>query len=151
MKLRSSAFEPGGKIPRRYGHAFDNVNPPLTIEDVPPGTAALALIMDDPDLPAGARVAVWDHWLVFDIPPGTGEIPEGWEPTGLRGSGSGGDLAYMGPRPPDREHRYFFHLYALDKMLDLPEGSPKRLLLDAMDGHTLATAELMGRYAPEGN
>lgn len=149
MRLTSPAFADSSSIPKKYGMDYENVNPPLHIVDVPPGTVSMALVMDDPDVPAAAQIPVWDHWVVFNIPPDTLEISEGWKPTGVLGAGTRGEIHYMGPRPPDREHRYFFRVYALDVMLPLPAGATKRQVSDAMDGHVLASAELMGRFAPE--
>ncbi len=148
MKLSSPAFANDAKIPQKYGRDFENINPPLEITNVPVGTVSLVLMMEDPDVPAGAPVAVWDHWVVFDIGPEITTIPENWTPTGTRGKGTRGELDYGGPRPPDREHRYFFKVYALDTKLDLPEGSSKQQVIEAMGGHVLDQAELMGRYAP---
>lgn len=148
MHLSSPAFENGATIPEKYGQNFANVNPPLGVVDVPGGAVSLVLFMDDPDVPAAAGVPVWDHWVVFNIPSTTNEIPESWTPTGVRGKGTRGFLDYSGPRPPDREHRYFFRLFALDCVLDLPEGSTKQEVTDAMHGHVIANAELMGRFAP---
>lgn len=149
MKLSSSAFENGGTIPQKYGRDFENVNPPLFIENVPNGTRSLVLLMEDPDVPEAAGVPIWDHWVVFNIPPEATNIFENWEVQGVRGKGTRGELEYGGPRPPDREHRYFFKVLALDSMLDLPEGASKQNVLDAMEGHLLEEAELMGRYAPQ--
>lgn len=148
MRLSSPAFDDWSTIPEQYGQNFANINPPLLIVDVPMGAASLVLFMDDPDIPALAGIPVWDHWVVFNIPVTTTSIPEAWTPTGVRGKGTRGFLDYSGPRPPDREHRYFFRLYALDVMLDLPEGSTKHEVADAMHGHILASAELIGRFAP---
>lgn len=124
------------------------MNPPLTISEVPNQTQSLMLMVEDPDIPAAVGVPVWDHWIVFNIPPDTTSIPEGWRPTGVRGKGTRGELDYGGPRPPDAEHRYFFRLFALNTKLDLPEGATKQQVLDASEGHILAQAELMGRFAP---
>ncbi len=148
MRLTSPVFRHREMIPNRFGRDFENVNPPLVIEDVPDDAVSLVLIMDDPDVPAAAGVAVWDHWIVFNIPPDTSSIPEAWVPIGIRGRGTRGELEYGGPRPPDREHRYFFRVYALDSMIDFPEGSSKQAILDGAQSHILATAELMGRFAP---
>lgn len=148
MHLSSSLFASGEMIPKKYGRDFENINPPLVIEDFPEGTKSFVLIVEDPDVPAAAGVPVWDHWVVFNIPPETREIPEAWVPTGVRGKGTRGELEYGGPRPPDREHRYFFFLYALDALLELPEGSSKAEVIEAMQGHVLEKAELMGRFAP---
>ncbi|MEK6853201.1 MAG: YbhB/YbcL family Raf kinase inhibitor-like protein [Nanoarchaeota archaeon] len=145
MDLTSSALIVKGRISPRYTCDGANINPPLLISNVPEGTKSLVLIMDDPDavIPAGK---VWDHWVVFNIPPYTKEIPEGEAPKGIRGKGTSGNLDYKGPCPPDRVHRYFFKLYALDTGLGLPEGSSKEEVEAAMKKHILARAELMGRY-----
>lgn len=148
MRLTSPAFAHGDTIPERYGREFANINPPLTITDVPSGAVSLVLIMDDPDVPEAAGVPVWIHWVVFNISPSTSTIPEAWQPTGVRGKGTRGELDYGGPRPPDREHRYFFHLLALDCMLTLPEGATAADVRAAAEGHVLAATELMGRFAP---
>ncbi len=151
LQLRSSAFTHGGAIPGTYTCDGENISPPLSIADVPPGAKSLALIMDDPDVPPSAPVSVWDHWVVFNIPPTTAEVGEGKSPEGTAGKNTRGNLGYGGPCPPDREHRYFFTLYALDTTLDLAEGATKREVEDAMQGHVLARAELMGRYNRPGN
>ena len=148
LTLTSPAFEHGGVIPKKYGQDFEDVNPPLVIKGVPDGAVSLALFMDDPDIPKAAGVPVWDHWVVFNIPSTVKIIPEAWTPKGVRGVGTRGKLDYSGPRPPDREHRYFFKLYALDDMLNLEEGATKQELLDAMRGHIITSAELIGRFAP---
>ncbi len=148
MHLSSPAFRNDEMIPQRFGLDFENVNPPLVIEGVPDGTVSLVVIIEDPDLPTTAPVAIWDHWVVFNIPPTITSIPEGWQPTGVRGVGTRGQLDYTGPRPPDREHRYFFRVYALDTMLDLVEGARKEEILEAASPHIIASAELMGRFAP---
>lgn len=142
LRLTSAAFTEGATIPAPYTCDGANMSPPLEVSDVPEGTVSLALIMDDPDAPRGT----WDHWVVFNIPPDTKTIEEGKEPPGVHGRGSGAALMYSGPCPPDREHRYFFKLYALDAMLILPEGASKEDVAQAMQGYILAHAQLMGRY-----
>jgi len=147
MKLSSSAFEEGGRIPSKYTCDSDNVNPSLEISDVPSGAKALALIMEDPDVPKNLRPdGMWDHWIVFNIPPDTSQIPEGKEPQGTHGEGTSGNQNYNGPCPPDREHRYFFKLFALDSTLELKEKATKPELEKAMEGHILEKTELMGTY-----
>lgn len=102
--------------------------------------------MDDPD---AVKVAgkVWDHWLVWNIPPETTEIIEGKEPTGIHGKGTSGNLKYSGPCPPGGEHHYFFRIYALDSLLALEEGATKSEVLTAIQGKVIAQTELMGKYA----
>ena len=147
MRLTSTMFENGGLIPEAYTCDDRNVNPPLTIVEVPEGTVSLALIMDDPDVPKNLLPeGVFDHWVVFNIPPTVREIAEDTPPEGVLGVGTRGDLGYRGPCPPDREHRYFFKLYALDVTLGLSLGSTKAEVERAMAGHIIEQAELMGRY-----
>ena len=142
MKISSSAFQNNSYIPSLYTCDGSDINPPLAFNDVPAETKSLVLIMDDPDAPMG----VWDHWIVFNIPPVVKEIKEGNESMGVKGMTSFKKINYGGPCPPDREHRYFFKLYALDAILDLSEGSTKKEVEAAMQGHILAEAELIGKY-----
>jgi Raf kinase inhibitor-like YbhB/YbcL family protein len=147
MKLTSSAFQNEGKIPAKYTCDGKNINPPLSISDVPEKAKSLALLMDDPDVPKKLRKdGMWDHWVVFNIPVDVREISEGREPAGTPGKGTNGETGYFGPCPPDREHRYFFRLYALDTYLDLPEGSGKSSVKEAMKEHIIDQDILMGRY-----
>ena len=83
---------------------------------------------------------------VKNPPTTTMTIAEGKEPTGIHGKGTGGNLNYKGPCPPDAEHRYFFKLYALDAALNLKEGVTKADVEKAMQGHIITQVELMGRY-----
>jgi hypothetical protein len=142
MKITSSAFREGQAIPAKYTCDGQDAIPPLKFEDVPQGAASLALIMDDPDAPKGT----WDHWVVWNIPPKTTEIAEGKAPQGVVGKNSWGKTAWGGPCPPDRQHRYFFKLYALDTQLNLSGGAEKADVEKAMKGHVLADAQLMGVY-----
>jgi len=142
MHLTSSAFEDGDSIPERYTCDGVDVSPPLTIEDVPAGTAALVLVMDDPDAPGG----VWDHWIAYDIPVAT-EIEEAAASLGTTGRNSWGRMAYGGPCPPGGTHRYVFTLYALDTRLELGSGADKASVIAATADHVLAEAKLVGRYS----
>ena len=142
MKLTSPAFANNGAIPSEYTCDADDLSPPLSISDVPANAKSLSLIMDDPDAPVGT----WDHWVVFNINPSTKQIAEGAEPEGVGGKNSWGRTGYGGPCPPSGTHRYFFKLYALDTTLNLPEGSAKKELERAMQGHIIAQAQLMGTY-----
>jgi Raf kinase inhibitor-like YbhB/YbcL family protein len=147
MQLLSKAFQEGDKIPIQYGYNADNINPQLTIKGVPARAKSLALIMDDPDVPESVRKdRMWVHWVVFNMPPDTTSIEENSTPPGMQGTGTGGSLNYEGPCPPDREHRYFFKLYALDTVLSLKTGATKEDVEKAMKGHVLAETHLMGRY-----
>lgn len=147
MRLTSSAFKEGGIIPSVYTCEGKNINPPLEISNVPGSAKSLVLIMDDPDVPPYLRPdGMYDHWVVFNMPPDLHNIAEHAVPKGLEGKNTNGQNGYIGPCPPDREHRYFFKLYALDKMLDLHSGATKSQVEKAMDGHIIAEHHLMGRY-----
>jgi Raf kinase inhibitor-like YbhB/YbcL family protein len=144
MTLTSQAFRYGNPIPAKYTCDGDGVNPHLVIHAVPEAARSLALVMDDPDAPNG----LWVHWVLWDIPPETAEIREHTVPFGAeQGLNSWGNRSYGGPCPPSGEHRYFFRLYALDSRLRLPVETTKDDLERSMEGHILATAELMGTYA----
>jgi Raf kinase inhibitor-like YbhB/YbcL family protein len=148
LRLVSPAFEDGATIPEQYGYTEDDVNPPLRVENVPGGAESLVLIVDDPDAmePAGK---IWDHWIVWDIDPDIGEIPEDWAADdATEGQNDYGEHGYGGPNPPDREHTYRFRLYALDATLSLPVSTDKDELEDEMMGKVLANARLEGTYAP---
>ncbi len=150
MNIQSPSFENGKEIPSKYTCDGEGINPSLIIGDVPIEAKSLVLLMDDPDIPDSAKqsfgIEVWDHWVVFNMPPDVKEIKENSTPPGVLGKNTRGNMAYGSPCPPDREHRYFFKLYALDSMLNLAEGAMKQEVIDAMQGYILAEAELMGRY-----
>jgi len=146
MRISSSAFDHEGEIPDIY--ACDGVSPPLKFSNIPENVKSLVLIMDDPDAKEVAGYT-WVHWLVWNISPSITGIEEGSVPVNAReGKNGRGQIGYQGPCPPvGRTHRYFFKLYALDIVLDLPEGTIKKQLEDAMQGHILAEAELIGMYS----
>src|SRR5689334_3285839 len=147
MKITSTAFENGGKIPSRYTCDDANINPPLEISGVPEAAKSLVLIVDDPDVPEFVRSdRMFIHWVVYDMPPDLKKIPEKHQPQGIPGKNTYDECIYKGPCPPDREHRYFFKLYALDRKLGLPSGATKAQVEKAMAGHILAEAQLMGKY-----
>lgn len=148
MRITSTAFRDGEFIPPQYSRYHEDKIPPLHIEDVPPHARSLVLIMDDPDAPRG----LFTHWVVFDIDPKTTDISGDHAPAApaRQGQNSWGETQYGGPRPPSGEHRYFFRLYALDTKIDLPRGSTRASVEQAMNGHVLGTAELMGRYSAAG-
>ena len=147
MDIKSSAFAVGGVIPIKYTCEGDNVNMPLEFSDVPGEAKSLVMLMDDPDVPKNLKPdGMFDHWVIYNMPPETRSILENSEPPGLEGKHGAGNQGYTGPCPPDREHRYFFKLYALDAMLDIPAGPTKADVEAAMQGHILDQAELMARY-----
>jgi len=151
MNITSRAFSDGDKILPKYTCDGENVNMPLSWDAVPAGAESFALIMDDPDIPDSVKkslgMEVFVHWVLWNIPASTAGIEENSVPTGAsQGLNSSGSNKYTGPCPPDREHRYFFKLYALDAKLDLPASTNKEDLLRAMDGHVLEETELVGLY-----
>ncbi|HLO89458.1 MAG TPA: YbhB/YbcL family Raf kinase inhibitor-like protein [Nostocaceae cyanobacterium] len=148
MKLVSSAFENNSLIPPKYTCDGEDFSPPLSWDEVPPQTQSLVLIVDDPDAP----IRTFVHWVIYDLPPTSRQLPEQIpqgktiNSGGVQGKNDFDKLGYGGPCPPSGTHRYFFHLYALDKKLNLPSGASKSQILTAMDGHVLAKGELIGRY-----
>ena len=141
LSVKSSAFEAGKLIPKKYSCDGQDINPPLTIEGVPKQAKTLVLVVDDPDAPSGT----FDHWIVWNIPTSTSKIGENTVP-GMEGLNSARQRGYMGPCPPSGTHRYFFKVYALDTELSLGVGSKKKDVEKAMQGHILAKGELIGLY-----
>jgi len=146
--LSSPDFGEGQPIPRRFACDGDDTSPPLSWSGAPGDTAALALVMDDPD--AGGFV----HWVVFDMTASaTGSLPVGWSKSAdasPQGTNSFGRVGYGGPCPPSGSHRYSFRLLALGQELAL-SGAPKaQEVLDAAAGHILAEATLTGTYRKGG-
>jgi Raf kinase inhibitor-like YbhB/YbcL family protein len=154
ITLRSSAFDEGEPIPARFTGDGEDVSPPLTWSAPPRGTAELALLVDDPDAPVAEP---WVHWVIYNISAAAGGLPEGFhgpttpsEPSGVvQGVNTWGTVGYRGPAPPRGHgiHHYHFKLYAVDAPLGLPPGADKAALLDALSGHILARAELVGTYS----
>lgn len=140
MKLTSPEFQNSGMIPKKFTCQGEDINPALVIEGIPENTKSLALIVDDPDAPMGT----WIHWVVFDIPV-ISRIEENSIP-GRQGINDFGREDYGGPCPPSGTHRYFFKIYALGTELNLEEGTGKKKLEAAMQGHILDQAELIGLY-----
>ncbi len=149
IRLSSPAFAEGAPIPTRYTCDGENISPPLKWSNVPPGTKSIALIADDPDAPAGT----WVHWVMYNIPPATTELPEALPTTEVilnqvrQGVTDFKRSGYGGPCPPGgSSHRYFFRLYALDTELQLQPGATQQDLVGAIQGHILAQGQLMGTY-----
>lgn len=149
MKLESSAFTANQLIPGTYSCDGKDLSPPLRWSAPPEGTKSLVLVVDDPDAPDRTFV----HWLVYNLPPTTRELPEGLahHPEvaggGMQGRNDFDRYGYGGPCPPSGTHRYFFKLYALDTELDLEPGATKSDVLKAMEGRVLEEAELVGHYS----
>lgn len=147
LTIISPAFKMNGMIPSRFTCDGKNISPELIFSNIPIGTRSLALTMEDPDVPKNVRAdGMWNHWIVWNIPPETTRIEEGFIPPGVVGINTNGNIAYGGPCPPDREHRYVFTLYALDALLSLPQGSTKEELLQELHPHIIEQTQLVGRY-----
>ncbi len=140
LTVKSPAFKDKDFIPSKYTCDGLNINPPLTIGDIPKTTQSIALVVDDPDAPKGT----FDHWIMWNIPP-LAQIDEGSTP-GTQGENGKKENKYTGPCPPSGTHHYHFKVYALDSMLDLPVGTDKKALERAMKGHIIAFGELTGMY-----
>lgn len=147
--LETAAFDADGLIPVQFTCDGRDLSPPLEWSDAPAGTGSYALIVDDPDAPRGT----WVHWLIYNIPatvqrlesavPAQRELPSG----ARQGRNDFRKIGYGGPcPPPGPSHRYFFRLFALDRMLDLAAGASRPELEKAMSGRVLGQAEFMGRY-----
>jgi Raf kinase inhibitor-like YbhB/YbcL family protein len=141
LTVTSTAFAMDAQIPSKYTCDGKNINPELSISNLPKGTITLALIIEDPDAPKGT----FDHWVMWNIPPSS-KISENSAP-GAQGQNGNKENKYYGPCPPSGTHHYHFKLYALDSELNLPGSTNKKELLEAMEGHILAQAELIGLYS----
>jgi hypothetical protein len=152
MQLISTAFTEGQPIPRLHTCEGDDRSPPLAWSGVPAGAKSLVLIVDDPDAPDPAAPRMtWVHWVLYNLPPGTTELPQGVAPGALpagtlEGLNDWKRTGYGGPCPPIGRHRYFFKLYALDKVLPDLRWPTKPLLERSMQGHVLGQATLIGTY-----
>ena len=149
MILTTSTFSAGGPMPKQCTCDGGDRSPSLAWSEIPVDTRSFALICDDPDAPRGT----WVHWVLFNLPadaielsegvPGTPELPSG----ARQGVTDGHTVGYGGPcPPPGAPHRYFFRLYALDCLLNLAPGVERSQLDQAMAGHVLAEATVMGTY-----
>ena len=149
LVLKSTAFAPGAEIPKKHSCEAADVSPALEWSGSPARTVSFALIMDDPDAPAGT----WVHWVLWNLPASAHGLPEAAAKQdqladGMRqGRNSFRKIGYNGPcPPPGNPHRYFFRLYALDEKLELAPGANSADLQQAMKGHVLMQAEYMGAY-----
>lgn len=145
LTIKSTAFASGGSIPAKYTCDAQNPpNPPLAFAGVPKKAKSLVLIVEDPDVPKNLMpTGLFDHWIVVDIAPNTKGFAEGKGPAGMNGMGKTG---YIGPCPPDREHRYFFTLYALDAKVGDAKIANRMDFETSMKEHILEKAEYMGKY-----
>ncbi len=156
MKIQSSAFGDNQAIPKVYTCEGREVSPPLAWSDVPANAKSLVLIEDDPDAPDPAAPKItWVHWVLYNIPPSAHGLPEGVSAAALpkgtmEGSNGWNRPGYGGPCPPVGQHRYFHKLYALDVVLPDLKHPGKDALEQAMKGHVIAQAQLVGTYQKGG-
>lgn len=144
MKI-SSSFTDNSFIPTKHSRNGGDISPPIIIEDAPVDTVSFVLICQDID---ASQKDGWNHWLVWNIPKDTKNIPESSLPIGSKcGTTDWGENRWGGPQPPSGTHRYVFTVYALDTILDLPESSTRTDVLKAIEKHTLTTANLTGLYS----
>jgi Raf kinase inhibitor-like YbhB/YbcL family protein len=152
LKLTSPSFEHGGTIPRQFTCDGKDTSPPLEWSGAPSGTQGFALIVDDPDAPdPAAPKRTWVHWVVYNLPADARALPEGAGGGDLSGQAREGKndwdrKGYGGPCPPKGRHRYFFKLYALDRLLEGLNAPTKADVERAMRGHILDQTELIGTY-----
>jgi len=149
ISVSSVAFGSMQAIPPKFTCNGENVSPPLSWKGIPERSKSIVLLCDDPDAPGGT----WVHWVCYDIPASVDSLGEG-VPAGYalpcggkQGSNDFHSTGYGGPCPPSGTHRYFFKVYCLDVVLNLPAGKTKRDIERAMSGHVLATGVLVGTYA----
>lgn len=152
INLRSSAFGHLADIPRQFTCEGADTSPPIGWDNLPPNAKSLALIVDDPDAPdPAAPKLTWVHWVLYNMPPTIDGLPEnitaqGLPPGTLQGINDWRQTGYRGPCPPIGKHRYFFKLYALDTTLPNLNAPSKIQLEQAMAGHIIGRAELIGMY-----
>lgn len=149
FEISTAAFPREQAIPEKFTCKGQDVSPPLRWTGVPDGTKSFALIMDDPDAPAGT----WVHWVVYNIPVSVTEFVENMprDPELKDGTRQGrngfGKAGYNGPcPPPGTQHRYHFRLYALSAVLDLKPGATRMQLDRAMAHKILDKTDLMGKF-----
>ncbi len=143
MKLSSPNFENNSPIPFQYTCQGQNTSPQLDISNVPSEAKSLALLLDDPDATNGE----FNHWTIWNIPPDTKTIKANVGPSfAVQGQNGASQQGFTGPCPPTGVHRYFFKLYALREMLDLPTTANKIDLEKAMKGKVIGQVQLMGTY-----
>ena len=142
FKLASTVFEDNAPIPKKYTCDGGDINPPLSLKNIPPRTKSLAVLVSDPDAPEGT----WSHWVVYNIPPHTAELKENSNP-GTEGLNDFGKYVYGGPCPPDdKVHHYIFSAYALNAVININEGPTISEVESALKEHIIAQTRLVGTY-----
>ena len=143
MQISSPAFATNTPLPKKYSCDGEGINPPLVFSDIPSAAKSLAIIVDDPDAPRGT----FTHWIIYNMPVTTTIIAENSVPhDSVQGKTSLGRAGFIGACPPNGTHRYIFTLYALDMLLPTEQVFDKQGITDAMKGHNVASAQLVGLY-----
>jgi len=149
MEISSPSFRDGESLPLDITCGGPGLSPKLDWKGIPETTKSLAVVCDDPDAPRGT----WTHWVIYSLPPSGSGLESGLPPAAtlpggvLQGTNDYGKVGYDGPcPPPGKPHRYYYRLYALDILLELPSGARRAELQTAMRGHILAEASLMGTF-----
>jgi Raf kinase inhibitor-like YbhB/YbcL family protein len=145
ISLRSPEFQHGSAMPREYSAWGEDVSPPLTWTGIPSHAGALAVVVDDPDAPAGT----FTHWTVWNLPTRIGGLERAARivPLGaIEGRNDAGRDGWCGPEPPSGTHRYVFRVFALDHTLELPPGATPDEVWRALALHTIAWGELVGTF-----
>jgi Raf kinase inhibitor-like YbhB/YbcL family protein len=140
LEISSPSFKQDGWIPKEYSCEGEGTNPELRIGSIPNDAKSLCVIVEDPDAPGG----IFTHWLTWNIPPA--ETITANSTPGQEGLNSRGSMGYTPPCPPSGAHRYYFKVYALDRLLDMNQKFDKLSLEHAMEGHVIAYGEMMAKY-----
>lgn len=153
IQVTSNAFVDGGDIPKQYTGFGDDISPSLNLSTICDDAISIAIVMDDLDIPS---IKSFNHWTIWNIPV-MEQIPEnipyGTVVESLAGAVQGigyGKSRYRGPKPPSfikGTHRYVFHVFILDCMLDLSDSSGKKHLIKAIDGHILQYGSITGLWS----
>jgi Raf kinase inhibitor-like YbhB/YbcL family protein len=149
LTISSPDFKKNEFIPAKFTREGQNISPALDWTDIPPDMASIAIIMDDPDAPSG----LFTHWIIFNIPAGNKGLSQAipnkpvLEDNIMQGRNSAGTIGYYGPSPPPgMPHRYQFHLYALNTIINTKAGASRKEVLDAMQGHIILSSMITGIF-----
>ncbi len=148
IKIESTVFDEGEPIPTKYTCSGVDISPPLEWNYIPENTVSIAIICEDPDAPRG----IWSHWVIFNLPADTMNLPEHvmgreiLDNGAVQGLNDFGKVGYGGPCPPSGKHRYYYKIYALNVKLDLSPQTTRKSFLEAINGHILDQGQIMGTY-----
>lgn len=141
LRVTSSAFGAGDRIPTAYTCDGRQASPPLAWSAPPAGTKSIAVLVEDPDAPRGT----FTHWIVTGVPATVTSLAAGELPPGaVAGTNDFGAARWGGPCPPSGTHRYVFRVFALD--IPLAKALTPTTFKTAIAGHVLAQGQLVGTY-----